>query len=115
MDKVIDTIITDTYKFSRNIYNRLIQGAPPGNELFTQTRHYSDCTVFIRVQYFSVEKKLYSIFLQIRTCGLIITVDFLCNITLKNLKKLVRKKLISEREDVKNKMKTLDNLIEGLE
>lgn len=115
MDKVIDTIITDAYKFSQKVYNKLLQGISPDEEFFTQNRHYGDCTISIRIQNYEVEKELYSIFLQIRVRGLIITVVFFCNITLDDLRKLVRKKLIMEMDDIKVKMKTLNNFIGELQ
>lgn len=111
----INSIISDVFKFSQNVYEKSCQGMMLATEEFcTQTWNYDNCTVFIRVQNFNLKINQFEIFMQLRNDGLIVTNVFPYNISLADLKKLVKDNFIKERDVVKRKLETINNLIKEL-
>ena len=107
----INKIIKDAFDFAHGVDSKLRRGESLGNEeLFEQKRQYGNCVVFIRTDT-SYPNGLWTIFMQIRVDGLIATVVFPCDITLDDLKKIVKEKLCKEKENVERQIKTLDGFI----
>ena len=110
----INKIIKDAFDFAHGVDSKLRRGKPLGNEeLFEQKRQYGNCTVFIRTDT-SYPNGLWTIFMQIRVDGLIATVVFPCDITLDDLKKLVREELYGEKAIVERQIETIDGFISEL-
>lgn len=106
----INKIITEAFKFAKSIDKKLHRGLPLGDELWEQEWQYDKCTVFIRTDT-SYPDGLWTIFMQIRVDGLIATVVFPCNITLNDLKKLVREELYGEKAIAERQIETIDSFI----
>lgn len=110
----INKIIKDAFDFAHDVDSKLRRGKPLGNEeLFEQKRQYGNCTVFIRTDT-NYPNGLWTIFMQIRVDGLIATVVFPCDITLDDLKKMVKEKLYEEKEIVEHQLKTINNFFDEL-